>query len=239
MILSTLGIGTLLAWRFDMVMTVKTRGIIEPRRTEAVRPMVQGVIRRMYVRHGQKVNERDTLFCLYDARMGTNRERSAMDTETAGIELARLNILAPMSGTILTPDPETREGSRADAGETILEIGTLGDWVARVLVREEDIPKVRVGSSARLHIRAFPHMEYGVFEGKVEEISVVPVISPVSPTIVSYPLKVGIEHPEVSGEWDACSLRTGMSAEVSIAVSHGRIIDLLWRKLLGSTGRRW
>ena len=47
----------------------------------------------------------------------------------------------------------------------------MSGWQARVTVGERDVPRVKTGQRVRLYIHAFPHLEYNIFSGRVEEVS--------------------------------------------------------------------
>ena len=99
------------------------------------------------------------------------------------------------------------------------------------MVKETDLPKIEIGQLARLYVNAFPSMEYKVFEGTVEEIAAAPVAGNAVEGAV-YPIKVSILDPQVSDGQQVYSLAYGMNAEVKVVVERGRIVKLLWKKLL-------
>ena len=74
-------------------------------------------------------------------------------------------------------------------------------------------------------------MEYKVFEGMVEEVSATPVVGNAVEGAV-YPIKVSILDPQVSDGEQVYSLAYGMNAEVKIVVEKGRIVEMLWNKVL-------
>ena len=83
----------------------------------------------------------------------------------------------------------------------------------------------------KLHIHAFPHLEYKIFSGLVEEIAVQPEAAG-----AGYPVRVLIDDPQIDEGGQAFSLAHGMSADAHIVVERGRIAALLWRRLLRSLG---
>ena len=101
------------------------------------------------------------------------------------------------------------------------------------MVKEIDLPKIEIGQLARLYVDAFPHMEYKVFEGTVEEISATSVMENAVGG-AAYPIKVLIHDPQVSDGDQVYSLADGMNAEVKIVVERGRVIELLGKELLES-----
>ncbi len=161
------------------------------------------------------------------------KQREKMEQERQRLEnrLAKNTIRAPTAGTVMTVQLEQRVGDRLQSGETVLEVAQTDEWQARIMIKEIDLPKIEIGQPARLYVDAFPHMEYKVFGGVVEEMSATPVIENAVGGAV-YPIKVSIHDPQVSDGEQVYSLAYGMNAEVKIVVERGRVIELLWKKLL-------
>ena len=161
------------------------------------------------------------------------KQREKIEQERRRLEnrLAKNTIRAPAAGTVLTGQLEQRVGDYLQGGETVLEVAENEEWRARITVKEIDLPKIEIGQLARLYVDAFPHMEYKVFEGTVEDISVTPVMENAVGGAV-YPIKVSIHDPQVSDGEQVYSLADGMNAEVKIVVERGRVIELLWKKVL-------
>ena len=164
-------------------------------------------------------------------------EKLEQDRALLRRRLGQAVLCAPVSGTILTGDLERRVGDRLQAGEAVLELSDLSGWEARVMVREADLPKVRPGQAARLYISAFPHLEYKIFEGVVEETPARPAPESVQAGDPLYPVRVSIRNPAVSDGERAYSLTYGMRLEARITVDRGRIAGLLWRRLLRAAGK--
>ena len=78
-----------------------------------------------------------------------------------------------------------------------MELARLGDWQAKVMIKETEIHKVKVGQPVNLFVNAFPHMEYKIFEGVVTEIAAQPVSANPSQEIKVYPVKITISNPKV------------------------------------------
>jgi multidrug resistance efflux pump len=147
-------------------------------------------------------------------------------------QLEKTVVRAPVEGVVLSKDVEKREGDRVLAGETLLEMAGPGGWQAEVLVLESDVPRVKKGQRVRLYVEAFPHMEYKIFSGEVEEVALQPAGEG-----AGYPVKVSIADPEVMDRGQVYALASGMKVEARIVVEKGRIAALWWRKLLRSFGK--
>ena len=77
----------------------------------------------------------------------------------------------------------------------------------------------------RVFIRAYPHLEYGVLEGRVAEVAA----QAVGDNGV-YPVDVELDEARLS-------LADGMAAEVRVSVDSGRMLELVWRRILREMGR--
>ena len=158
-------------------------------------------------------------------------EKLLQDRTLLQYRLARTVIRAPVAGTVLTGDLDRRRGDRVQAGEALLELAELNGWQAEIVVQEADLPKVRVGQKVKLYIDAFPHMEYKVFSGGVNGVSIEPVAGG-----RGYPVVVAIADPEVGNAGKMYSLAYGMSVNARIVVDRGRIAELLWSRIMRSLG---
>lgn len=158
-------------------------------------------------------------------------EKLLQDRSLLQYRLARTVIRAPVAGTVLTGDLQKRRGDRVQAGEALLELAELNGWQAEIVVQEADLPKVRVGQKVKLYIDAFPHMEYKVFSGGVNGVSIEPMAGG-----RGYPVVVSIADPEVGNAGKIYSLAYGMSVNARIIVDRGRIAALLWSRIMRSLG---
>ena len=154
--------------------------------------------------------------------------------ETVGRRVERSTITAGLAGVVLTGDLRRRVGDRVLAGETILEIAKLNDWQARLGISERDIPRVKTGQRTLLYVNAFPHLEFKIFEGTVTHVPSAPGLAR---ELDRYPVKVNIQNPYVTDGSGKYSLSPGMQVEGSIIVERGRILGLLWKRLLKARGK--
>jgi multidrug resistance efflux pump len=140
-------------------------------------------------------------------------------------QLENTVIRAPVDGVVLTGDLDLRIGDRVQVGEALLELAQDNAWSARVLIQQIDRPKVKTGQRARVFIRAYPHLEYGVLEGHVAEIA-----EQAAADGTGYPVDVVLDTT-------ALALLDGMAAEVRVTVDSGRLLQLVWKRLLRELGR--
>ena len=164
------------------------------------------------------------------------RQKLQQDLARIQSRLAQSRIAAPGTGTVLAGDLKRRVGDRIEAGEAILEVAGTDAWQARVMIKETDLPRIEPGQQVKLYIDAFPHMEYKIFEGMVEEVPTTP--SEVAPDgCAVYSLRVSILDPEVADGHRVYSLAQGMNTRAKVVVTKGRILELLWKKLMREGGK--
>ena len=164
------------------------------------------------------------------------RGKLEQDRTRVRSRLAQTRIAAPENGTVLARDLTRRVGDRIEAGEAILEVAGTDAWQAKVMVKEMDLPQIAAGQQTRLYMDAFPHMEYKIFEGVVEEVPTTP--SEVAPDgCAVYSVRVSILDPVVSDEERVYSLANGMNTQAKVVVDRGRILELWWKKLMKSGDR--
>ncbi len=139
-------------------------------------------------------------------------------------------LLSPLDGVVLTAKLEERQGDRVEAGETVVEVAEAKSWVVETDIAETDIPRVRLGQSARIEVSGFPHMEYEILHGQVARIGV-------QPTPAGYPVRVALRQTTINDFDRSHEFFAGMTATVRIIVDRGRILELLWRAASRGLGR--
>lgn len=96
------------------------------------------------------------------------RRRLAKEIQELKGKVEKLQVLSPVSGTVLTPHLEERRGDYLQEGDLLCEIGRLEEAVIRVLVPESQVSDIRTGQPVELKAYAYPHL---IFAGKVTELS--------------------------------------------------------------------
>lgn len=122
-------------------------------------------------------------------------------------------------------DLQLRVGDRVQMGEALVELGKDNAWSARVSVQQIDRPKLRTGQQARVFVESYPHLQYGVLEGSV--------------TAIAEEAQAGGTDYAVDVEIDATdlALADGMAADVRVTVDSGRLLRLVWHRLLRQFGQ--
>lgn len=136
-------------------------------------------------------------------------------------------VRAPSAGVVLTRGLDQRLGDRVEVGTALLELAVEDAWTAQVLVSQLDRPRLKPGQRARIFVEAFPHLEYGALEGQVASVGEQP-----APGGLAYPVDIAIDRRQGR----SLALADGMVAEAKVAVDRGRLLDLLWRRVLRHLG---
>lgn len=166
------------------------------------------------------------------------RQREKLESDRAYLDrqLVRTTLHAPISGIVLTGDLQHRTGDRIQPGDPLLELAKPDDWQVRLHVSEIDIAKIQIGQLVRLYVHAFPHMEYRVFDGTITEYAPKPAFSGTETSGV-YSVYASIADPYISDGERSYTLHYGQSVEAKIVIERGRIIDLIWKKIMKTAGR--
>ena len=139
-------------------------------------------------------------------------------------------VRAPVSGVVLTPRPEERVGSWADAGSSVLVLGRTDTLELEFGVDQRDVGRVSAGEEVRLRVDAFPQR---TFTGRVTGLADVAVDT--AGTIV-FPVRASV--PNVDG-----ALRPGMVAYARVLTApssvFGRTVREPARRLRLLWWRMW
>ncbi|HYR10895.1 MAG TPA: efflux RND transporter periplasmic adaptor subunit, partial [Longimicrobium sp.] len=79
----------------------------------------------------------------------------------------RMTITSPSNGVVLTEQLERLSGATVREGETLLEVGEVGEWRVTMLIPERDVNKIKVGDPVRLEVQAFDQRDRRQLEGRV------------------------------------------------------------------------
>ena len=139
-------------------------------------------------------------------------EKLLQDRALLQHHLSATILRAPARGVVMTGDLAKRVGDRVQAGEAILELAGPEGWETTTAIRDIDLPKVKAGQPARLYVNAFPHLEYGIFSGRVESVSGTPRAEG------GYPVRISVSGPHVS----ARGRRTGRRREILYSMAGDR-----------------
>jgi putative peptide zinc metalloprotease protein len=109
------------------------------------------------------------------------RQHQVKNSELAGEQLSRLEIVSPISGIVATPHTEDLVGRSLDAGDLLLQVADNANMKVQVYIPEFSMHDVHIGETVRL-----------LPQGRVQPIS--GVLSLLSPT--SVPIADGLASKE-------------------------------------------
>ncbi len=117
------------------------------------------------------------------------------------------NVVAPISGFVITKKINQNEQIRSDNSEPLFSIADINEVWALANVNESDIATVKVGFDAELKTLAFPKESY---TGKIDKI-----FNAIDPDTRSMKVRVKIPNADFK-------LKPDMNCTVSISYSEGR-----------------
>jgi len=173
------------------------------------------------------------------AGLGTARAERTADLErsrSVASQVAALQILSPIAGTLVTPELKNLAGSFVREGSELAEVDDFSVLKARILVPEFQIHKVFPGADCSLKLESV----FWPVQGKVSSIA--PASSKIPFGLISqekykgsapptyYDAAVLVENP---GE-----LRPGMSGEAKIRVGRRSIAGFVWQTALEFVQRK-
>jgi RND family efflux transporter MFP subunit len=132
-------------------------------------------------------------------------------------QLRAATVRAPVSGIVLTPRPEERVGSWADAGGSVLVLGRTDTLELEFGVDQRDIGRVHAGDEIRLRVDAYPQR---TFAGRVTGIADVGTDS--AGTIV-FPVRAAVPNAD-------SALRPGMVAYARVLTAPASILGRATRE---------
>ena len=153
----------------------------------------------------------------------------------AQLRLARVEITAPQSGTVLALRAHTI-GGVVQPGETLMEIVPADDaLILQAQVLPQDVDKVRAGQGTRIRLSAFDQQTTPEILGTLEGVSADQLEDPRgdAPYFVA---RIRIEESELARLGDL-ELVPGMPAEVFIQTGERLAISYLLKPLLESVSR--
>lgn len=123
------------------------------------------------------------------AEADSERRRLEARTRSLRDEAGHLVLASDIAGVVVTPRVEDRLGSYVTAGTELAEVADLSEMRARIYVAESDLRKVRIGSTARLHMDGLTPS----FEGAVTALA--PAASAMEEGVMEKTQYVGLDAP--------------------------------------------
>ncbi len=183
----------------------------------------------------------------YDiARKQADIRQLEAQLDLARRRLSRQAVVAPAAGIVLSDDIERLVGSSVAAGESILELGDIRGWRARIAVSEHDLHRIRVGDRAKVELPALSELENYRLDGVVVAVGWQPAASGRSDTAGlpnstagGYRVLLSLDSTGVAPITPGL-LRRGYVAHGKIATRSGRLFGILldyFRDRLRGPGR--
>jgi HlyD family secretion protein len=140
--------------------------------------------------------------------------RAQTNFDLADLQLADVNIRAPMDGTIILKNVEEgaviqSAASNVSGGTALFVMANLGEMQVRTLVDETDMGDLAPGLEATIQVEAYSDRTFRGVVDKIEPQATVEQNVTMFPVIVSIDNRSGL-------------LRPGMNAEVEIAIDEAR-----------------
>jgi putative peptide zinc metalloprotease protein len=135
-------------------------------------------------------------------------------------EIARLAVIAPHGGVVMTPRLSEKAGEYVEPGDLIAEIHALDRLTAEIHLSERDIGEVQLGQPVALRLRAYPSR---TFRGAVTRIA---GAAADSGWLAERTVRVEVDLPN-----DARLLRPRMTGYARIHLGDRRAVDVLTRRV--------
>jgi len=139
------------------------------------------------------------------------------ETDLLDEQIRAMVVRSPVRGVVLTPRPEERAGTYADAGDLLATIGRTDSLELEFSVDQRDVTRIRSGDDVRLRVTALPQQ---TFTGRVTSIASIGTVGDAS---VSFPVRAVVGN-------DSGLLRPGMAAYARVLTEPA---SLVWRVARG------
>ncbi|MBW3571660.1 MAG: HlyD family secretion protein [Gemmatimonadetes bacterium] len=184
-----------------------------------------------------------------ERRAATEMERLQAQIREVRERIDRTTIAAPSDGVVLTEQVERLAGAYVREGETLMEVGELGEWRVTMLVPERDVHKISLGDRVRLEVQAFGQRDRRQLEGRVSHVSAEPFSAPAgaeagaaqaarAPTGPGlYRVVASLDRAQVQRE-ELDRFRRGYSVQANVVTRSGRIAELGWAYIMDKLNRK-
>lgn len=182
-----------------------------------------------------------------DLREKTFTEITSLRPETSNLkerriaadfQLSRMNIKAPVTGTVFELSVHTVDGV-IQPGETIMQIVPDADvLVVEAKLAPTDVDQVQVGQEASVALQAFDAKSTPQLKGTVSFISA-EASEDQRTGLPYYSVRVSLSEDELERLPDSLELLPGMPADVFIATGAQTVVAYLMRPLTDQIRRAW
>lgn len=142
------------------------------------------------------------------------------ETDLLDEQIRAMIVRSPVRGVVLTPRPEERVGTRADAGDLLAVIGRTDSLELEFAVDQQDVARLRPADEVRLRVTALPQQ---TFSGHVTSIASIGSSLPGNDASIMFPVRAVVGN-------EGGLLRPGMAAYARVLTEPA---SLLWRLMRG------
>jgi putative peptide zinc metalloprotease protein len=167
------------------------------------------------------------------------RQRDALQQESRQLisELSALQVISPISGTVITPRPADLAGSYVDSGRLLLEVADISIVRARIYLPEFDLRDVKPGDRVSLKLDS----GFLPLHSRVAELS--PAATRIEPGLVpleGYKGLTGVDFYGVTALLRNSDgrLRVGMTGTAKIVIAHRSLAALAGKQVRDFVDRK-
>ena len=135
-------------------------------------------------------------------------------------------VRAPVAGIVLTPRPEERIGTRAEAGDLIATVGRTDSLELELSVDQRDVTRVHVGDEVRVRVDALPQR---TFSGRVISMG---ALANGDSSAVRFPVRAVMAN-------EGTLLRPGMVAYARVLTAPASVVGRLGRNPMRALRLLW
>jgi multidrug efflux pump subunit AcrA (membrane-fusion protein) len=170
---------------------------------------------------------------------GSLREHDSLATQFRQLSEMHdaLQLVSPISGTVVTPRVDDLRGSYLKKGSPLVEIADLSQMIARIYISEFDLSKVQVGAAAHLQVqgiaRVWPAAVLSIASGPSEidpQLQAGATLKGLNPPHF-YLVTLRIDNPEAV-------LKPGMKGSAKIYSRRRSLFARGWESLLKLVSRK-
>ena len=209
--------------------TSNTQTKVVPYKIRLKRKLLNSINEKLKIAIEQEKEVKLLSFGIDELRNRLENRTNQLLTIKNRIEKSKIH--SPISGYVLGSDIEKFIGTYVNEGDTLFSVADFSKWVIQVQIPENKISKVSVGLPAKIYINAVPYMDYQLFEGRVKEISISPIIHPQFKTI-SYKGIIEITDPDFNKYIEGSLIKPGMRADIKVILQKDKIIKLIFKKFV-------
>ena len=133
-----------------------------------------------------------------------------------------MSIRAPYHGMVISLT-HRNQGGVVHNGDELCQVAALeANPRARLLVREQGLPRLAPGQTVRLFFEAFPYQRYGTATGKLEWISSAAVNSTEGSGFIA---RAGLDQTSFGSPGHSHPFRVGMKGEARVMVGSRTLIE--------------